>query len=141
MGRRSAIRVAVFVSSALCLAAQLGACHHDSANETKRDPARLDGMEQTAARRVGLESATEAMQSRDLERLKMLSVWVRGRAKVVLFAADDLKSLDLAIACLDGSLAPGDRTPALDQVKSARSSNQLASCAWTRRSSSERFQR
>lgn len=104
----------------LFIAASPAACHHESSSESKRDPGAMDGMEQTAARRVGLESAADAMRRRDLQRLKMLGVWVRGRARVVLFEPDDLKALDLAITCLDGSLAPSERATALDQIKSGK---------------------
>ena len=101
---------------ALCVAGSTNACHHDA--DPKRDPAALDGMQRTAARRVGLESAIDAMQRRDLNRLKMLSVWARTRTQVALFEADDLSSLDAAIACLDGSLARADRQAALDKIAS-----------------------
>ena len=95
------------------------ACHHD-ASDSKRDPAALDGMERSAARRVGLESTIDAMQRGDLNRLKMLSVWARTRAQVALFEADDLSSLDLAIECLDGSLTHADRLTALDKIRSGQ---------------------
>jgi hypothetical protein len=65
----------------------------------------LDAMQLEAAGRVALESAADAMERRDLTRLKMLSTWVRGRAQVVLFAADDLSALDLSIGCLDHSVS------------------------------------
>jgi hypothetical protein len=102
----------------LCAWGSASACHHDA--ETKRDPAALDGVQRTAARRVGLESAIDAMQSRDLNRLKMLSVWARTRTQVALFEADDLSSLDAAIGCLDGSLARPDRQAALDKIESGK---------------------
>jgi len=104
----------------LCVAGWPVACRHDSPSDTKRDPAVLDGMELTAARRVGLESAADAMRRGDLKRLQMLHVWVRNRAQVVLFQADDLKSLDLAIGCLDGSLGQSERSARLEQVKSGQ---------------------
>src|SRR5450432_4204173 len=110
----------VWSTAVLFIAASPAACHHESSSESKRDPGAMDGMEQTAARRVGLESAADAMQRRDLQRLKMLSVWVRGRARVVLFEPDDLKALDVAITCLDGSLAPSERTQALGQIKTGK---------------------
>ena len=75
-------------------------------------------MELAAARRVGLETAADAIEQGDLKRLQMLAKWVRGRAQVVLFEPDDLKSLDLAITCLDGSLASDARAAALDEIKS-----------------------
>jgi hypothetical protein len=95
------------------------ACQHD-ATDSKRDPAALDGMERSAARRVGLESTIDAMQRGDLNRLKMLSVWARTRAQVALFEADDLSSLDLAIECLDGSMTHADRLTALAKIKSGQ---------------------
>jgi hypothetical protein len=103
---------------ALAVAGPLGACHHDP--EKKRDPAAMDGVQRTAARRVGLESAIDAMQRGDLNRLKMLGVWARTRTQVALFDADDLSSLDVAIACLDGSLARADRQAALDKIQSGQ---------------------
>jgi hypothetical protein len=103
---------------ALCVVSPAGGCHHDSTS--KRDPAVLDGVQRTAARRVGLESAIDAMQRRDLDRLKMLRVWARTRTQVALFDADDLASLDLAIACLDGTLARADRQASLDKIKSGK---------------------
>jgi hypothetical protein len=45
------------------------------------------------------------MERRDLERLRMLSRWVRERAQVVLFGPSDLRALDLAIGCLDRSVS------------------------------------
>jgi hypothetical protein len=104
---------------ALCAVGGLCACHHD-APETKRDPAALDGVQRTAARRVGLESAIDAMQRGDLNRLKMLGVWARTRTQVALFDADDLSSLDVAIACLDGSLMHANRQAALDKIQSGK---------------------
>jgi hypothetical protein len=95
------------------------ACHHDT-TDSKRDPAAMDGMERSAARRVGLESTIDAMRRGDLNRLKMLSVWARTRAQVALFEADDLSSLDLAIECLDGSMTHADRLAALDKIKSGQ---------------------
>ncbi|MEO8905056.1 MAG: hypothetical protein ABI488_21590 [Polyangiaceae bacterium] len=96
------------------------ACRHDNAPPHKRDPAVLDGMELAAARRVGLDSAVDALERGDLKRLKMLRVWAQKRAQVVLFPADDMASLDVAIACADGSLAVNDRAPALAKLKSGR---------------------
>jgi len=77
-------------------------------------------MELTAARRVGLESASDGMRRRDLKRLKMLSVWVRSRAQVVLFQPDDLSSLDLAIECLEGSLLPAQVASRLEQISTGQ---------------------
>ena len=102
--RTGAFLVRWFCRFAIVLAVGFpSACHHDSALETKRDPAVLDGMELTAARRVGLESARDAMERGDLKRLKMLSVWVRSRAQVVLLEPQDVESLDRAIACLENN--------------------------------------
>jgi hypothetical protein len=106
--------------AALCASGWPCGCHHDSTPATKRDPAVLDGMERSSARRVGLETASDAMRRGDLKQLKMLGVWARNRAQVVLFEADDLQSLDVAIACLDGSLAPSDRRSALDKIQSGQ---------------------
>jgi hypothetical protein len=108
-----------FRSFAILLAVAFpSACHHDGALETKRDPAVLDGMELTAARRVGLESATDAMQRGDLKRLKMLSIWVRSRAQVVLFEPQDVESLDRAITCLENDSTRSAELTALAQIKS-----------------------
>jgi hypothetical protein len=54
-------------------------------------------MQLFAARRVALESATAALEQRDIGRLKQLSVWVKHRATVPILEPDDMKSLDLAI--------------------------------------------
>lgn len=109
----------VWTAALLCLAGSPLACRKDDPIK-KRDPAVLDGMELTAARRVGLESAVDGMRHRDVERLKMLRVWVQSRAQVVLFQADDVKLLDLAIACLDGTLARSERADALTRIKSGQ---------------------
>ncbi len=79
---------------------------------------KLDGMQFSSARRVALESATAAMQRHDLERLKQLNVWVRNRAQVALFEADDLKALELAIACLEHVPKASDALEQLEQLKS-----------------------
>jgi hypothetical protein len=96
------------------------ACGHEAPPQTKRDPSVLDGVERSAATRVGLETATDAMRHGDLKKLRMLGVWARKRAQVVLFEANDLESLDVAIACLDGSLSANDRAPALAKIKSGQ---------------------
>ena len=80
----------------------------------------LDGMERFAARSVSIETAIDAMQQRDLKKLKMLSVWVQKRDKTVLLAPDDLSSLDLAIACLEQKLSQDERSAALDEIKSGK---------------------
>ena len=106
--------------AALCGSGWPCGCHHDGTPAAKRDPSVLDGMERSSARRVGLETASDAMRRGDLKQLKMLGVWARNRAQVVLFEADDLQSLDVAIACLEGSLPPNDRRPALDKIQSGQ---------------------
>jgi hypothetical protein len=106
--------IAVCASGAPC------ACRHEAPPETKRDPSVLDGVERSAATRVGLETATDAMRRGDLKQLRMLGVWARKRAQVVLFEAEDLEALDVAIACLDGTLSASDRAPALDKIKSGQ---------------------
>jgi superfamily II DNA or RNA helicase len=80
----------------------------------------LDGMERFAARSVSIETAIEAMQERDLKKLKMLSVWVQKRDKTVLITPDDLSSLDLAIECLEEKLSQEERSAALDKIKSGK---------------------
>ncbi len=76
----------------------------------------LDAMQLEAAGRVALESAADAMERRDLERLKMLSKWVRGRAQVVLFGPSDLGALDLAIGCLDRSVSRSEALASLAKL-------------------------
>lgn len=80
----------------------------------------LDGMQLEAAGRVALESAADAMVRHDLQRLKMLSVWVRGRAQVVLFQPNDLSALDLAIGCLERSVSPREAAASLEQLTSGK---------------------
>jgi hypothetical protein len=80
----------------------------------------LDGMERFAARSVSIETAIDAMNERDLKKLKMLSVWVQKRDKTVLLTPDDLSSLDLAIACLEEKLTQDERKVALEQIKSGK---------------------
>jgi hypothetical protein len=80
----------------------------------------LDSMQLEAAGRVALESAADAMERRDLERLRMLSRWVRFRAQKVLFAPDDLAALDLAIACLERKVAPAEALASLQKLKTAK---------------------
>ena len=112
----------IFYRRLQCLAALVAACggpacHDASSLGAKRDPAVMDGMELTAARRVGLETAADAMQRGDLERLKMLSVWVRSRAQVVLLEPADLASLDCAISCLEDGSTRGKQLAELQQLK------------------------
>jgi len=98
--------------------ATAAACRRDNPRERKRDPAVLDGMELNARRRISLESAADAMRRGDLNRLEMLSIWVRTRAQVVLFEPADIESLDRAITCLkDGSTRSAELT-ALARLKS-----------------------
>ena len=80
----------------------------------------LDGMQLEAAGRVALESAADAMERRDLERLRLLSRWVRERAQVVLFQPNDLSALDLAIACLDHSVPPRQAVDTLQKLTSGK---------------------
>lgn len=67
---------------------------------TPPSPSTLDGMQLDSARRVAIESAKDSMVRHDLERLKQLAKWVRGRAQVVILEPADLEALDLAIVCL-----------------------------------------
>ena len=99
------------------------ACQRASTSEPDADAgagagAPLDRMQFSSARRVGLETATDAMQRGDVEQLKQLSIWVRKRAQVAIFEPDDLRSLDLAIACLERSATPSAAVAELDQLKS-----------------------
>ena len=80
----------------------------------------LDGMERFAARSVSIETAIDAMQQRDLKKLKMLSVWVQKRDKTVLLTPDDLSSLELAIECLEQKLTQDERRAALDAISSGK---------------------
>jgi superfamily II DNA or RNA helicase len=77
-------------------------------------------MERFAARSVSIETAIDAMQQRDLKKLKMLSVWVQKRDKTVLLTPDDLSSLELAIECLEQKLSQDERSAALDEIKSGK---------------------
>jgi hypothetical protein len=115
----SRARFGSLVSVGLCgTALGLAACRSEPTK--KRDPNVLDGVELSAARRVGLETASEAIQKGDVKKLKMLAVWVRKRAQVVLFEPDDLAALDVAITCLDGSLPQGERAAALAKIESGK---------------------
>jgi len=95
-------------------------------SESKPYPAKplasgeLDGMQLEAAGRVALESAADAMERHDLQRLKMLSVWVRGRAQVVLFQPNDLSALDLAIGCLERKVSPSQALESLKKMSSGK---------------------
>jgi len=77
----------------------------------------LDGMQLSSARRVALQSATAAMQRRDLDRLKKLSVWVKNLDQAPIFEPDDLAALDLAIQCLEQVAPPSDALTTLDHLK------------------------
>jgi hypothetical protein len=99
------------------------ACRSESksfAPKPKSSAGELDAMQLEAAGRVALESAADAMERHDLERLRMLSRWVRGRAQVVLFQPNDLSALDLAIGCLDRSVAPNEALAILTKLTSGK---------------------
>jgi hypothetical protein len=117
-----------WLSAVLLFAAVLGSTGCERENEAltkndklepsaKNDKTVLDGMQLSAARRVGLESAVDGLARGDLQRLKMLRQWALGRAQVVLFSDEDMAALDLGIACLDGSLAPSERPAAVDRLQ------------------------
>jgi hypothetical protein len=78
----------------------------------------MDGLERYTRRTVSLETAVDAIEQRDVKKLKMLSVYVRNRDKTALFSEDDLSSLDLAIECLEGAKSQEERSAALDEIKS-----------------------
>jgi hypothetical protein len=80
----------------------------------------MDGLERYTRRTVSLETAVDAIEQRDVKKLKMLSVYVRNRDKTALFSEDDLSSLDLAIECLEGAKSQEERTAALDEIKSGK---------------------
>ncbi|HYQ15670.1 MAG TPA: hypothetical protein VEQ58_07935 [Polyangiaceae bacterium] len=90
--------------------------------ETDAEPAgsnaSLDRMQFSSARRVGLQTTSEAMGSGDLQRLKQMRLWVRNRAQVPIFEEDDLRALDLAIACLEHSVAPSAAIEELTEMDS-----------------------
>lgn len=119
----SASRLLTALPLALAVAAS-SACQRSEPEKSGKGAAasasagKLDGMQFSSARRVALESATAAMQRHDLERLKQLNVWVRNRAQVALFEPDDLKALELAIACLEHVPPPSDALAELGQLKS-----------------------
>jgi hypothetical protein len=109
-------------TAALALALSVLACREEKEKPIRgpRSVRPLDGMERFAARSVSIETAIDAMQERDLKKLKMLSVWVQKRDKTVLLTPDDLSSLDLAIECLEQKLTPEERRAALEQIKSGK---------------------
>jgi hypothetical protein len=80
----------------------------------------MDGLERYTRRTVSLETAIDAIEQRDVKKLKMLSVYVRNRDKTALFSEDDLRSLDLAIECLEGSKSHEERASALAEIKSGK---------------------
>ena len=102
----------------------VSACRRETAPESDAGSAPsgtpLDGMQLSSARRVALESALAALERGDVERLKQLNNWVRHRAQVAIFEPDDLKSLDLAIACLDHSSSVDEALAGLDQLSSGK---------------------
>lgn len=109
-------------AAALVAALPLLACEGDKEQPIRgnRSVRPLDGMERFAARSVSIETAIDAMQQRDLKKLKMLSVWVQKRDKTLLLTPDDLTSLDLAIECLEQKLTQEERSDALDEIKSGK---------------------
>jgi hypothetical protein len=80
----------------------------------------LDGMQLDSARRIAIESASAAMTHHNLERLKQLSTWVRGRAQVVILEPNDLEALDLAIACLEQPSGAADSLARLDRIQGGK---------------------
>jgi hypothetical protein len=105
---------------ALCAVVWLNACHKDEPKGDDRPQRPMDGLERFTARKVSIETAIDAMQQRDLKKLKMLSVWVRRRDRNVLLTEDDLSSLDLAVDCIEGNRSKEERSTALDQIKSGK---------------------
>ena len=102
------------------VATAISGCQKERPNRGNRTERPLDGMERFAARSVSMETAIDAIEQRDVKKLKMLSVWVRKRDKTALMSADDLKSLDLAIECLEGAKTQAERSVALDQIESGK---------------------
>ena len=107
-------------ASTLCAALWLGACHKDEPKRGDRPQRAMDGLERYTARTVSIETAIDAIQQRDLKKLKMLNVWVRQRDATALLTPDDLSSLDLAISCLESNPSPADRRATLDGIKSGK---------------------
>jgi len=77
----------------------------------------LDGMQLESARRVANESAVAAMKEGNVQRLKQLSTWVRGRAQVDILRPEEQQALDLAIACLEQVSPPVDADRTLAESK------------------------
>lgn len=80
----------------------------------------LDNMERAAARNVSIETAIDAIEQRDVKRLKMLDVYVRNRSETALISPDELSSLGLAIDCLENKLSREERSAVLDKIKSGK---------------------
>ncbi|MET0792701.1 MAG: hypothetical protein ABW061_14365 [Polyangiaceae bacterium] len=112
---------------AVLLGAAIGlvACQKDrlSRNDGTGGARPMDGLERYTRRTVSLETAIDAIEQRDLKKLKMLSVYVRNRDKTALFSEDDLSSLDLAIECLGGGKSQDERRAALDEIHSGKLKN------------------
>jgi hypothetical protein len=107
------------MAGALC---GLAACQKDrlSRADGSAGARPMDGLERYTRRTVSLETAIDSIEQRDVKKLKMLSVYVRNRDKTALFSEDDLKSLDLAIECLEGSKNQEARAAALAEIKSGK---------------------
>ena len=108
------------VASLSCLTWLVACQPKERPNRGDRNERPLDGMERAAAKNVSTETAAIAMQERDVKRLKMLGVYVRNRASVVLMEPNDLKALDLAIQCLEGTVPREERQTALDKIGSGK---------------------
>ena len=99
----------------------LAACQKERANSDGSGGARaLDGLERYTRRTVSIETAIDAIEQRDVKKLKMLEVYVRNRDKTALLTEDDLNLLDLAIECLEGSKSQQERSDALAEIKSGK---------------------
>ncbi len=122
--RRSAFSARAAAVGA-CAVFGLAACqkdapsHADGASGTS-SARPMDGLERYTRRTVSLETAIDAIEQRDVKKLKMLSVYVRNRDKTALFSEDDLSSLDLAIECLEGNKTQEERSAALDEIQSGK---------------------
>jgi hypothetical protein len=77
-------------------------------------------MQLSSARRMALQSAIGAMRQHDLQKLKMLDVWVRNRAQITLMEPDDLAALAIAIACLEAGTPPSDSESKLDALQTGK---------------------
>ncbi len=80
----------------------------------------MDGLERYTRAPCPLETAIDAIEQRDVKKLKMLSVYVRNRDKTALFSEDDLSSLDLPSNALEGGKSPEERRDALDEIQSGK---------------------